>query len=105
MTAAATIAAVIVTHNRVDKLVKVLEDKWGVSAAAPVAMAGMPMAGAGEAAAEQAPPPLTFTTGVEQVIVDLVVTDKKGNPVAGITRDDLVITPITATPTMARPVR
>ena len=35
------------------QLVKMLEEKWGVSAAAPVAMAAMP--GAGGAAAEAAP--------------------------------------------------
>ena len=34
------------------ELVKKLEEKWGVSAAAPVAMAAMPGAGAGAAAAE-----------------------------------------------------
>jgi large subunit ribosomal protein L7/L12 len=35
------------------ELSKLLQDKWGVSAAAPVAMAGMPAAGAPEAAAEE----------------------------------------------------
>jgi large subunit ribosomal protein L7/L12 len=34
-------------------LSKMLQEKWGVSAAAPVAMAGMPMAVAAEAAAEE----------------------------------------------------
>jgi large subunit ribosomal protein L7/L12 len=34
-------------------LSKMLQDKWGVSAAAPVAMAGMPMAAAAEAAEEE----------------------------------------------------
>jgi len=34
-------------------LAKLLEDKWGVSAAAPVAMAAAPGAAAGEAAEEQ----------------------------------------------------
>ncbi len=33
------------------ELTKMLEEKWGVSAAAPVAMAAMPMAGGGAAAA------------------------------------------------------
>ena len=37
---------------------------------------------------EEAP---SFETRVEQVIVDAVVIDKKGNPVPGITKDDLVI--------------
>ena len=35
------------------ELSKMLQEKWGVSAAAPVAMAGMPVAGAGEAAEEE----------------------------------------------------
>jgi len=41
---------------------------------------------------EAAPePPPTFAAEVEQVVVDLVVTDKDGNPVEGLTRDDLVV--------------
>ncbi|MCI0547482.1 MAG: 50S ribosomal protein L7/L12 [Candidatus Rokubacteria bacterium] len=40
------------TLLQASKLVKHLEEKWGVSAAAPVAMAAMP-AGAGAAAAEE----------------------------------------------------
>ena len=35
------------------ELSKLLEDKWGVSAAAPVAVAAAPAAGAGESAAEE----------------------------------------------------
>ena len=35
------------------ELGKLLEDKWGVSAAAPVAVAAAPTAGGGEAAAEE----------------------------------------------------
>ena len=35
------------------ELSKLLEDKWGVSAAAPVAVAAAPAAGAGEAAVEE----------------------------------------------------
>jgi large subunit ribosomal protein L7/L12 len=35
------------------ELSKLLQDKWGVSAAAPIAMAGLPMAGADEAAEEE----------------------------------------------------
>jgi large subunit ribosomal protein L7/L12 len=35
------------------ELSKMLQDKWGVSAAAPVAMAGMPMATAAEAVEEE----------------------------------------------------
>jgi large subunit ribosomal protein L7/L12 len=40
------------------QLVKMLEEKWGVSAAAPVAMAAMP--GAGAAVAEAPPEPTEF---------------------------------------------
>lgn len=46
------------------ELVKLLEDKWGVSAAAPVAMAAMP--GAGAAAAE----PVEEKTEFDVVIKD-----------------------------------
>ena len=35
--------------------------------------------------------PLTFAAEVEQVIVDMVVTDKRGNPVPGIAQDDLIV--------------
>jgi large subunit ribosomal protein L7/L12 len=35
------------------ELSKLLEEKWGVSAAAPVAVAAAPAGGAGEAAAEE----------------------------------------------------
>ena len=35
------------------ELSKLLQDKWGVSAAAPIAMVGLPAAGAGEAAEEE----------------------------------------------------
>ncbi len=63
-------------------------------------LAGLPTLRAQEAGtpsaatpdAPQQPPPPTFTVEVEQVIVDLVVTDKKGNPVSGISEDDLIIT-------------
>jgi VWFA-related protein len=36
-------------------------------------------------------PPATFPAQVEQVTVDVVVTDKKGNPLTGITRESLQI--------------
>lgn len=44
-----------------------------------------------EAPAPTQVPPPTFGVEVDQVIVDLVVTDKKGNPVAGISKDDLIV--------------
>jgi len=43
-----------------------------------------------EPPAPQVAPP-TFAAEVEQVIVDLVVIDKKGNPIPGIAKDDLII--------------
>ena len=39
--------------------------------------------------AAEAPP--TFPAQVEQVIVDMVVTDKKGNPIRGLKREDITI--------------
>ena len=38
----------------------------------------------------QTPPP-SFPAGIEQVVVDVVVTDGKGQPVRGLTRDDLIV--------------
>jgi large subunit ribosomal protein L7/L12 len=55
------------------QLTKLLEEKWGVSAAAPVAMAAMPVAGAGAAAA--APAPAEEKT--EFTVVLKAVGDKK----------------------------
>jgi len=45
--------------------------------------------GAPPAATQEAPP--EFPAEVEQVVVDVVVTDRKGNPVAGLTADDLAV--------------
>jgi len=50
-----------------------------------------PDAQATEEPEPQAEPP-TFAAEVDQVIVDVVVTDKKGNPVAGLARDELIVT-------------
>jgi VWFA-related protein len=44
-----------------------------------------------DASKGQNEPPATFPAQVEQVIVDVVVTDKKGNPLPGITKDSLKI--------------
>jgi VWFA-related protein len=48
------------------------------------------------ARAEQQPPPAspqpTFPTVIELVTVDVAVTDKKGQPVQGLTRDDFLVT-------------
>jgi VWFA-related protein len=49
------------------------------------------LAGVSGLGAQEPGAPPTFAAGVEQVVVDLVVTDDDGNPVAGITKDDLVI--------------
>jgi VWFA-related protein len=48
-----------------------------------------------EAQKPAAPPPAetpTFPAQVEQVIVDVVVTDKKGSPIRGLTRQELTVT-------------
>ena len=50
------------------ELKKVLEEKWGVTAAAPMAMAAMPMAGAAGGAAAAAPVE-------EQAEFDVIITD------------------------------
>src|SRR6185436_18375636 len=50
------------------ELKKVLEEKWGVTAAAPMAMAAMPMGGAAGGAAAAAPVE-------EQAELDVVITD------------------------------
>ena len=42
-----------ITELEAAELSKMLEEKWGVSAAAPVAVAAAPTAGGGEAAAEE----------------------------------------------------
>ena len=54
------------------ELSKLLEDKWGVSAAAPVAVAAAPAAGGGEAAAE------------EKTEFDLELTEAGSNKIAVI---------------------
>ena len=54
------------------ELSKLLEEKWGVSAAAPVAVAAAPVAGGGEAAAE------------EKTEFDLELTESGSNKIAVI---------------------
>ncbi len=54
------------------ELSKLLEDKWGVSAAAPVAVAAAPAAGGGETAAE------------EKTEFDLELTESGSNKIAVI---------------------
>src|SRR5947209_12409124 len=56
-------------------LVKQLEEKWGVSAAAPVAVAAGPAAGGGAAAAPAAEEKTTF---------DVILTDMGANKIAVI---------------------
>ena len=56
-------------------LVKQLEEKWGVSAAAPVAVAAGPAAGTGGAAAPAAEEKTTF---------DVILTDMGANKIAVI---------------------
>ena len=54
------------------ELSKLLEEKWGVSAAAPVAVAAAPAAGAGDAAAE------------EKTEFDVVLAEAGSNKIAAI---------------------
>jgi VWFA-related protein len=51
-----------------------------------------PPATAAPAAAAPAGQTPTFPAQVEQVIVDVVVTDKKGKPIRGLTKSDLTVT-------------
>jgi large subunit ribosomal protein L7/L12 len=60
------------TVLEINELVKELEERWGVSAAAPVAMGGMMAAGGG--AAEAAP-------SEEQTEFDVVLTDVGANKI------------------------
>jgi VWFA-related protein len=62
-----------------------------VSGAALVAQETQKPAPAPTAAQVEAQPP-TFPAQVDQVIVDLVVTDKKGTPIRGLKREDLIVT-------------
>ncbi len=45
---------------------------------------------AGPAAASGQTP--SFAAGIEQVVVDVVVTDKKGNPIRGLKKEDMTVT-------------
>ena len=63
-------------------------------APAVLVLAAAALLGAQEAQKPAAPPPSetpTFPAQVEQVIVDVVVTDKKGNPIKGLTKDDMTV--------------
>ncbi|MCG6924718.1 MAG: VWA domain-containing protein, partial [Acidobacteria bacterium] len=44
------------------------------------------------AGTDQEPPAPSFPAEVEQVVVDVVVTDKDGHPVTGLAREDLIVT-------------
>jgi VWFA-related protein len=60
------------------------------SAAALAAQEAKKPAAPKAAAPGETPP--TFPAQVEQVIVDVVITDKKGVPIRGLTREDLTVT-------------
>jgi VWFA-related protein len=70
----------------------------GQGTAAPPPAAARPAAA--QAPAAEKPPAVTpasgetpsFATGIEQVIVDVVVTDKKGTPIRGLTKDAMTVT-------------
>ncbi len=55
-----------------------------------VAALASALAASGPVAA-QAPPPDVFPAGVEQVTVDVVVVDRKGQPVTGLAREDFTV--------------
>lgn len=59
------------TVLELNELVKALEEKWGVSAAAPMAVAGAGVAGGGAAAAEEE----------EKTEFDVVLTEVGGNKI------------------------
>jgi len=63
-----------------------------VSAAALFGQEAQKPAAPPASAAAQAAEPPTFPAQVEQVIVDMVVTDKKGTPIRGLKREDLTVT-------------
>jgi large subunit ribosomal protein L7/L12 len=58
-------------------LVKKLEEKWGVSAAAPVAVAAAPVAGAGGAAAPAAEEKTTFDVILKEVGANKIAVIKE----------------------------
>src|SRR5688572_30113338 len=65
-----------------------------VAALAAQEKAPSPPQAAAAAATPQAPPAETptFPAQLEQVIVDVVVTDKKGVPIRGLTQADMLVT-------------
>ena len=65
-----------------------LPDRAGPSRPQAGASPQTPTAGAEDA---PQPPPPTFPAEVDQVVVDVVVTDKKGHPVGGLTSEDLIV--------------
>src|SRR6478735_1629450 len=64
-------------------LVKQLEEKWGVSAAAPVAMAAMPAAGGGGAAAPAAEEKTTFDVILKEMGANKIGVIKEVSSVGG----------------------
>jgi large subunit ribosomal protein L7/L12 len=55
------------TVPQIAEVVKILEERWGVSAAAPIAMGAMPMMASGGAAAEVEEEQLEFTVVLQDV--------------------------------------
>src|SRR4051812_6321087 len=49
------------------------------------------VAALGAAAETEKPAPPRFPAGVETVIVDVAITDKKGNPISDLTRGDFTV--------------
>ena len=57
----------VLTVLDIAELVKLMEDRWGISAAAPMAMAAMPVAGAPAAAEEAAEEQIEFTLMLQDI--------------------------------------
>jgi VWFA-related protein len=55
------------------------------------ALAGSVLAQDAAPPRDTGPPPPSFPSRIEQVIVDVVVTNARGQPVSGLTRDDLIV--------------
>ena len=65
--------------------------RWGLSLALPLGAAVLVAQEAPAPPASQKVPLPTFPGRVEQVTVDVVVTDKKGVPLTGLGKDDLEV--------------
>ena len=70
----------------------------------PRSLAWLVLSAAFSAAQEPPPPAPVFPAAVEQVVVDAVVLDGQGAAVAGLSRDDFLVTATIATEYRVEPV-